>query len=76
LRVKLVPVETRVALLSSERLPHRLPITNGSMVVPAQACTLVPTLRPNLPLTSGSSPNETLLPPRVKPSMTPASHSF
>jgi hypothetical protein len=41
--VKLVPVETSVALLSSERLPHKLPITNGYMVVPVQACTLVPT---------------------------------
>ena len=30
---EVVPVESRVALLSSDRLPHRLPITNGSMVV-------------------------------------------
>jgi len=41
-------------LLSSERLPHKLAITNGSMMVPVQACTLVPTLRPDLPLTSGA----------------------
>ena len=43
LRVKLVPVETSVVLLSSERVPHKLPVTNGSMVVPVHACTLVPT---------------------------------
>jgi len=41
-------------LLSSERLPHKLAITNGSMMVPVEACTLVPTLRPDLPLTSGA----------------------
>src|SRR4029453_9705474 len=31
--LKVVPLETRLACLSSLKFPHRLPITNGSMMV-------------------------------------------
>jgi hypothetical protein len=44
-------------------------MTNGSMVVPFHTGIEVPTRRPNLPLTLGSSLKETVLPQRLKPLM-------
>ena len=66
---KVVPLETSVASLLSERLPQRLPITNGSIVIPDHSALEVPTLSPKRPRTLGSSPNDTRLPPRPKPSI-------
>jgi len=58
-----------VALFSSDRFPHRLAITNGSIMVPSQACVVVPTRPPIRPRTLASSEKLTRLPPTLKPSI-------
>ncbi len=44
-------------------------MTKGSAVMPVHTCAEVPTRSPSVPLTLGSSLNETLLPPWLKPSI-------
>ena len=69
LRVKFVPVETSVVCCRRRDCPTGCRSRTAPWWCRSRPARWSRPIRPNLPLASRSSPNETSLPPRVKPSI-------